>query len=125
MLIVRPELFIFVFVFFFFLKQRHMEFPGPGVKSELQLGPMLEPQQHQIPVASATYTTDCGNARSLTHLARPGIKLLHPHRDNVWFLTPGDTIGTSSKIWFQVPTLPKHRNVSNLIKFPVLQFPPC
>ena len=44
------------------------------VKSELQLRSMPQPWQHQIWVAFATYTTACGNARSLTHWARPGIE---------------------------------------------------
>ena len=35
---------------------------------------MPQPQQHGIWVMSATYTTAHGNARSLTHWARPGIK---------------------------------------------------
>ena len=46
----------------------------PGVKSELQLWPMPEPQQYQIKTASANYTTAYGNALSLTHWVRPGIK---------------------------------------------------
>ena len=36
--------------------------------------PTSEPQQRQIWAMSATYTTVHGNARSLTHWARPGIK---------------------------------------------------
>ena len=35
---------------------------------------MLEPQQHGIQAVSATFTTAHGNARSLAHWARPGIK---------------------------------------------------
>ena len=42
---------------------------------------MLEPQQHGIWAVSATYTTAHNNARSLTHWARPGIKLA-----TSWFL---------------------------------------
>ena len=41
---------------FFFLPQ-HVEVPGLGVKSELQLPPILQLQQCQIRAASATYTT--------------------------------------------------------------------
>ena len=37
--------------------------------------PMPQPQQHQIEVISVTYITACGNARFLTHWARPGIDL--------------------------------------------------
>ena len=36
--------------------------------------PMPEPQQCQIQATSVTYTTAHGNARSLTHWERPGIK---------------------------------------------------
>ena len=35
---------------------------------------MPEPQQRQIQAVSMTYTTARGNARSLTHWARPGIE---------------------------------------------------
>ena len=48
---------------------QHMEVPRLGVKSEPQ------PQQHRIRAASVTYTTAYGNIGSLTHWARPGIKL--------------------------------------------------
>ena len=47
-----------------------MEVPGPEIESELQLLPTLQPQEHQIQAAAATYTTACGNAGSLTHSVR-------------------------------------------------------
>ena len=34
--------------------------------------PQPRPQQHWIPAASTTYTTACGNTRSLTHCAGAG-----------------------------------------------------
>ena len=37
-----------------------------GVESEWHLRPMPQPQQHRTRAASATYTTACGNAGSLT-----------------------------------------------------------
>ena len=43
--------------------------------------PMPQPQQCRIWAASATYTTAHGNAGSLTHWVRPGIKL-----KTLWFL---------------------------------------
>ena len=46
----------------------HMEVPRLGVQSELQL------QHHRIQANSMTYTIAHGDAGSLTHLARPGIK---------------------------------------------------
>ena len=60
------------FFFFFFLwpHLRHMEVPRLGIKSELQLRAMPEPQQHQIRGSEPymwTYTTDCSNGGSLTH----------------------------------------------------------
>ena len=57
--------------FFFFLwpHLQHIEVPGFGVEWEPQ------PQQRQIQTTSATYTKACNNARSLSHWARPGIKL--------------------------------------------------
>ena len=45
-----------------------MEVPRPGVESKLQ------PEPHQIQAESVTYTIAHGNARSLTHWARPGIE---------------------------------------------------
>ena len=43
-----------------------MEIPRHGVKLELQLEPVPQPQQHQIWAASVTYAAACGNAGSLT-----------------------------------------------------------
>jgi len=67
-----------LFLSFCFLEPhpRHMDVPRLGVESELQL--MSQPQQCQIRAASMTCTTAHGNARSFTHWARPGIKLI-PH----------------------------------------------
>ena len=53
---------------------QHMGAPRLGVKSELQLGSTPQPQQCEIWAVSAPYTTAHGNAGSLTHWARPGIK---------------------------------------------------
>ena len=52
--------------FFFFLGPylQHMEVPRLGVKSESQ------PQQNQIPAASAAYTAAHGNARSFNSLSK-------------------------------------------------------
>ena len=36
------------FIFYLQLHLQHMEIPGPGVKSELQLWPMPQLQQHWI-----------------------------------------------------------------------------
>ena len=46
--------------------------------------------QHQIPATSATYTTACGNAESLTHWVRPRIEATSS-RTLVRFLTPWAT----------------------------------
>ena len=45
-----------------------------GVALELQLLAYATPQQCRIQAASAAYTIAHGNAGSLTHKARPGIK---------------------------------------------------
>ena len=45
----------------------NMEVPRLGVKLELQLEPMPQPQQHHIQAVSLTVTTAQGNARSLTY----------------------------------------------------------
>ena len=52
-----------------------------------------QPQQHQIQATSVTYTEACGNARSLIHWARPGIK---PESSKMLcgFLTHWGTTGT-------------------------------
>ena len=70
----------FLFFFFFFLlllwpHLQYMEVPRPGVELELQLRPTPQPWKHQIGATFTTYTTTHGNTRSLTHWARPGIKL--------------------------------------------------
>ena len=49
-------------------------FPGYGSNQSYSCQPTPQPQPHQIWAASATYTTAHGNARSLTHWARPGIE---------------------------------------------------
>ena len=80
-----------------------------------------QPQQHQIWAASVTYTTAYGNARSLTHWARPGIEPA-----SSWFLVrfvnPCAMTGTpwgahlipSPAQWVQDPTLPQLRRKSYL-----------
>ena len=75
---VRKVRFCMDFVFSFsFLRLHlwHREIPRLGVESELQLEPVLQPQQHQIGAASAIYAIAYGNTRSLTHRTRPGIEL--------------------------------------------------
>ena len=72
-----PYFYIFYLLFYFNLFRaapRHMEVPrlGSNRTCSRQLTP--QPQQCGIRVASAGYTTAHGNARSLTHWARPGIK---------------------------------------------------
>ena len=53
--------------FFFYSCTCGMEvpIPRPGVKSELQLQPISQPQQDQIQASSVTIA--CSNTRSLTH----------------------------------------------------------
>ena len=60
-------------------------FLGPhlrhGLKWSYSCQPTPQPQQRQMRASRATYTTALGNARSLTHGARPGIELA-----TSWFL---------------------------------------
>ena len=63
-----------VLLFCFRPHLQHMEVSGPGVKSELQLWSLPQPPQQQIWAASVIYAAACGNARSLTHWARPRIE---------------------------------------------------
>ena len=71
---------IFVFFFFLsfclFLSRSCSIWRVPGYRSHRSCShwPTPEPQQRGIQAASATYTTAHGNARSLTHWARPGIE---------------------------------------------------
>ena len=64
----------FFFLFFLGLHLQHMDVPGLGVKSELQWRPVPQPQHCKIQATSAIHATACGNAASLTHWARSGIK---------------------------------------------------
>ena len=69
----------FLCFFFFCLfgpHSLHMRLPGSGSKQYCSCWYTPEPQQHRTRAMSATYTTVHGNARSLTHWARPGIKLV-------------------------------------------------
>ena len=75
-----PIVTIFAFFFFFFwfllfraAPQGIWRFPGQGSNQSFSCQPMPQPQQRRIQAVSATYTTAHGNARSLTHWARPGI----------------------------------------------------
>ena len=58
---IRIFLFVCLFLGFFFvflgLHSGHVEFPRLGVKLELQLQPVPQPQQHWIRATSGTYTT--------------------------------------------------------------------
>ena len=56
-----------VAVFFLGLHPQHMEVPGLGVESELQLRPAPQLQQQGIQAAFGTYNEACSNAGSLTH----------------------------------------------------------
>ena len=48
--------------------------PGWGLNGSCSCWPTPQPQQLGIQALSVTYTTAHGNARSLTHSVRPGIK---------------------------------------------------
>ena len=63
----KGALIYLVYLFIFLgVQLRHMEVPRLEVKSE--------PQPHWIQALSATFVETHGNARSLTHWARPGIE---------------------------------------------------
>ena len=63
---------------FFFSFQGHThgtwKFPGKGSNPSCSCRPTPQPRRHGIQARSATYTKVPGNARSLTHEARPGVK---------------------------------------------------
>ena len=64
------------FIYWYFLKPHlwHMEVTRLGVKLELQLQAFTTAQQCQIWAAAVIYTVACGNTRSLTCWARPGVE---------------------------------------------------
>ena len=69
---------------FFWLHQWHVEVPGPGIKSKLQLQLMPQLQQCQI----------------LSSLSQAGESNLHCCRDNVKSLTQYATVGTPGLFLF-------------------------
>ena len=65
----------FLFLFCFLGPHlQHMEAPRQGSNQSCSRRPMPQPQQHRIQASSVTYTTAQGNAKSLTHWARPRIR---------------------------------------------------
>ena len=62
-----PLLLLFLLEPFLGPHPQHMELPRLGVESELPLLAYTQPQQRQIQVTSATYTTAHSNTESLTH----------------------------------------------------------
>jgi len=70
--------FLFFFFFLLFLWAAPTAYGGSQARGRIGRScsrqPTPQPQQHGIRTASATYTTAHGNARSLTHCARPGIE---------------------------------------------------
>ena len=72
-------LFCFVFFFFFRASPTDMEVPSLGVESATAAS--LSHSHSNAGATSATHTTAHGNARSLTHWERPGIK-----STTSWFL---------------------------------------
>ena len=71
---ILPWLILFFFFFFLGLNLWQMKFLGWGSNQSCSSRPIPQPQQHWIRSLSATYTTACSDAGSLTHWARPGIK---------------------------------------------------
>ena len=63
-------------IFFFFLwpHMQHMEFPGPGVKSELQPPAYTTATTTQDPSCICDLAAAYGDSGSLTHQERPGVK---------------------------------------------------
>ena len=70
-------LFLSFFLFFFWwggCSCSIWKFPGQGSNRSYNCHSTPQPQKCQIWATSATYTTACGNARSLTHWVGPGIE---------------------------------------------------
>jgi len=75
--------------------------------SKPHLWPTPQPQQHHIQATSSTYTTAHGNARSLTHWARPGME---PESSwiPVWLIT--------AEPWQELHKFPFQINLGVLIR---------
>ena len=95
-----------------------MEVPRLGVESDLWLLAYTQPQQRRTRAPSATYTTAHGNAWSLTHWARPGIKPMFS-----WILvgmvTCWATMGTqcSAFVTADEPTLTQHHHPKPVVVY--------
>ena len=74
----------FILLIYLMPHVQHTKVPRLGVKSELQLTAYTTATATQDQAASATYTTAHGNAGSLTHWTRPGIK-----PTSLWILVGG------------------------------------
>ena len=103
---------LFLFIYFFSFRAAPVEYGSSRLGSNWSCicQPTAQPQQHQNWATSVTYATARGNARSLTHWARPGIK-----PEFSWilvrFLTLWATTGTPPAFFllllFSIPTLQK------------------
>ena len=63
-----------LFLLFLGPHPQHMEVPSLGSNQSCSCWLTPQPQKHQIGAVAVTYTAADGNARSLTHWSRPGIK---------------------------------------------------
>ena len=75
-LLIRAKNLQFYVTNFFFLSHTCSTWTFLGQKSNRSCScwPRRQPRQYWIQAASATYPVACGNTRSLTHWARPGIE---------------------------------------------------
>ena len=69
-----PSFLFFFFILFWGSTWGMWRFPGHGSNQCYSCWRIPQPQKHLIRATSVTYTTDHGNARSLTHWARAGIE---------------------------------------------------
>ena len=91
----------FLFFCFLGLHLQHLEVPGLGVESKLQLPAYTTATSMQDPsLIFDLHTTVHGNARSLTHWARPGIKPC-VLMDTVGFLTHWATMGILTSLFLK------------------------
>ena len=87
------------FFFFFAAILWLMEVPRMGLTWSCSCSPTPQPQQHCIWATAETYAAACGNARSLAHWARLGIKPASSWR-LCQFLNPLSDNGNSKKIFW-------------------------
>ena len=92
----------FTFLSFFFFRSTPAAYGSSQARGQTgAVATMPQPQQPQIQATSGTYTTDCGNTRSLTQLSEARDQT-HVLMDTSWVLvTRSATTGTPNVLFLK------------------------